>query len=109
MVIVYRMSGWNRAEYLLVRNTLPPHIGMPNLLAERRICPEFVQDEATPENLAGEVIGLLLEPERLLRMKEELQAAVRVLGDSGGASRTARMVLDLAGAPRREPGAAPGA
>jgi lipid-A-disaccharide synthase len=71
-------------------------------MAERRICPEFVQDEATPENLAGAVIGLLLEPERMLRMKEDLRAAVRLLGEPGGAARTARMVVDLARGANRE-------
>ncbi len=55
MVIAYRMSRLNLLEYrVLVKKSLPPHIGMPNLIAGRRICPEFVQDEATGENLARE-------------------------------------------------------
>jgi lipid-A-disaccharide synthase len=97
MVIVYRMSPVNLLEYLFVKKKLPPHIGMPNLLAQQRICPEFLQEEATGENLAREVIGLLLEPERLLRMKEDLKTATRVLGEPGGAARAARMVVELAG------------
>ena len=48
-----------------------------------------------PEALAAEVIGLLLEPERLLRMKEDLRAAVSQLGESGGATRAAQMAIDL--------------
>ena len=103
MVIVYRMSRWNAPEYLLVRKALPPHIGMPNLLAERRICPEFVQDEATPDNLAREVIDLLLQPERLLHMKADLKNVVSQLGEPGGAARTARMVIALAETNRTAP------
>jgi lipid-A-disaccharide synthase len=96
MVITYRMSKANLVEYQFVKNKLPKFIGMPNLLAERLICPEFIQDAATPEALAGEVIGLLLEPERMLKMREDLRAVRSLLGEPGGAARTARMVVDLA-------------
>lgn len=96
MVIVYKMSWLNLPEYWLIRKKLPPHIGMPNLLADRRICPELLQDDATPENLSREIIALLLEPERLLRMKEDLKGAVGLLGQPGGARRTAQTVIDLA-------------
>ncbi len=95
MVILYRLSQDNWLEYQMVKNRLPVHIGLPNLLAGKRICPELVQDAATPEALAAEVIGLLLEPERLLRMKKDLRAAVAQLGDPGGAARTAQMAIDL--------------
>lgn len=96
MVITYRMSRWNTPEYLLARKSLPPHVGMPNLILGRRACPELLQDDATPENLAAEVIALLLEPERLFRMKRDLREAVALLGEPGGAARAAEMVVDLA-------------
>jgi lipid-A-disaccharide synthase len=95
MVIVYRLSKDNWLEYQVVKNRLPVNIGLPNLLAGKRICPELVQDAATPEAIAAEVIGLLLEPERLLRMKEDLRTAVAQLGEPGGAARTAQMAIDL--------------
>ncbi|MBC8101482.1 MAG: hypothetical protein H7Z41_02690 [Cytophagales bacterium] len=95
MVILYRLSQDNWLEYQLIKNRLPEHIGLPNLLAGKRICPELVQDAATPEALAAEVIGLLLEPDRLLRMREDLRAAVVLLGEPGGAARAAEMAMDL--------------
>ncbi|MDX1933586.1 MAG: hypothetical protein SFU56_13340 [Capsulimonadales bacterium] len=101
MVITYRLASSNWLEYMLVRKGIPRFIGMPNLLADRNICPELVQDAATPENLAGEVIGLLLEPDRILRMREDLRNVVRLLGTPGGAGRTAEMVLELADAGNR--------
>ena len=102
MVIVYRMSRLNAPEMWLIRKSLPPHIGLPNLLADRRICPELVQDAATPEAIAQEIIDLLLQPERLLRMRNDLKTAVKLLGEPGGAARAARLVVELAQTAPRE-------
>lgn len=50
MVISYRVSSWT---YHLVRRRLKiPYIGLPNILRERFVVPEILQDDATPENLA---------------------------------------------------------
>jgi lipid-A-disaccharide synthase len=83
----------------LVKSRLPAHVGMPNLLADRRICPELLQGDANPDAIASEAIGLLLEPERMIRMREELREAVACLGGPGGAARTAELVLELADRP----------
>jgi lipid-A-disaccharide synthase len=96
MVIVYRLARTNLLEFLIIKKSLPAHIGMPNLLLERRACPELVQDEMTPANIAREVIALLVEPERLLRMKNDLREAAALLGEPGGARRAAQIVVDLA-------------
>jgi lipid A disaccharide synthetase len=98
MVIMYRMSSANRLEYQFVKKALPQWVGMPNLLAERQICPEFLQDAATPKAISDEVIALLLEPERLLRMREDLRQAIALLGERGGAARAAKIVVELTGA-----------
>ncbi len=96
MVIVYRLAKTNLLQFLIIKKSLPPHIGMPNLLLERRACPELVQDEMTPAGIAREVIALLVEPERLLCMKNDLREAASLLGEPGGARRAAQMVVDLA-------------
>lgn len=96
MVISYKMASINKIEYQLAKARLPAHIGMPNILAGRRIVPEFIQEAATPDALASEVIGLLLEPERMLRMKADLREAVSHLGEEGGAARVARLAVALA-------------
>jgi lipid-A-disaccharide synthase len=38
-----------------------PYVGLPNILAGEFIVPEFLQEEATPENLAQAVINLLFD------------------------------------------------
>ena len=104
MVIMYRMAEANRLEYQFVKKAMPRFIGMPNLLAERIICPEFVQEAATPEAIAQEVVGLLLEPDRLQRMRADLREVTRLLGEPGGSARTAQMVIELAGEGTSQPG-----
>ena len=38
-----------------------PWVGLPNILAGRYVVPEFLQDEATPENLAQALGNLLVD------------------------------------------------
>jgi lipid-A-disaccharide synthase len=50
MVIAYRLSplSWQ----FMRRMHLQPWVGLPNILSGRFVVPEFLQDDATPENLA---------------------------------------------------------
>jgi lipid-A-disaccharide synthase len=57
MVIGYRVAPLSfRIARRLVR---VPYIGLPNLLCDGAVAPEFLQDDATPENLAQAVANLL--------------------------------------------------
>ncbi len=58
MVIAYKMSPWSWR--LMRRMRYQPWVGLPNILAGRFVVPEFLQDEATSENLAqalGNLVG----------------------------------------------------
>lgn len=50
MVIMYRMSPWTWR--LMKRMAYQPWVGLPNILSGRFVVPEFLQDEATADNLA---------------------------------------------------------
>jgi lipid-A-disaccharide synthase len=50
MVIAYRLS--RLSYWLLRRMSYLPYVGLPNILARRFVVPEFIQDDATPRNLA---------------------------------------------------------
>ena len=58
-VIAYRMSDWSWR--LMKRMRYQPWVGLPNILAGRFVVPEFLQDEATPENLAQALGNLVLD------------------------------------------------
>jgi lipid-A-disaccharide synthase len=57
MVIAYRQSPFTWA--LMRRMLYLDHIGLPNILAGEALVPEFIQDKATPGNLANALLELL--------------------------------------------------
>ena len=56
MVIAYKQSPFTWA--LMRRMLYLPYIGLPNILAGENLVPEFVQDKATPGNLANALLEL---------------------------------------------------
>jgi lipid-A-disaccharide synthase len=66
---------------------------MPNLLADEEVCPEFIQDAATPENLARATIELLRDVPRLAKVKGMLAEVVASLGSPGASRRAAKAIV----------------
>ena len=60
MVITYQMSPWSWR--LMKRMKRQPWVGLPNILAGRFLVPEFLQEQATPENLAQALGNLVADP-----------------------------------------------
>jgi len=69
MVITYRMPklSWQ----LLKGMRLQPYVGLPNVLAERFVVPELLQDDATPEKLAETALKLVSDKSKLLDIQQE--------------------------------------
>ena len=57
MVITYKLNPWTWR--LMKRKGYQPYYGLPNILCERFVVPELMQDEATPENLAQALLNLV--------------------------------------------------
>ncbi|MBZ0125654.1 MAG: lipid-A-disaccharide synthase [Rhodocyclaceae bacterium] len=64
MVIAYRMSPWSWR--LMRRMKYQPWVGLPNILSGRFVVPEFLQDDATSDNLA-QALGNLVEDQETCR------------------------------------------
>jgi len=63
MVIAYNMNGlsWQ----IMRRKQLQPWVGLPNILSGEFVVPELLQNAATPQVMAQEVLAWLDAPERI--------------------------------------------
>jgi len=68
---------------------------MPNLLAGEMVYPEFIQNDATPENLSRTALELLEDESRRTKIKAQLAKIIASLGKPGAAGRAADAVLRL--------------
>lgn len=68
---------------------------MPNILADEMVFPEFIQDDATPENLAGSTLELLQNESLRQKIKLQLARIISSLGGPGASERAATAILSL--------------
>lgn len=99
MAVVYKMPALN---YLLARTLVKiDHIGMVNIVAGKEVCPEFIQDAATPEALAEAISALLGDTPERAAMLQALRESNIALGEGGAAERAAEIIrpsLSISGA-----------
>lgn len=92
MIIAYRMSPMSFA--IAKRIIRVKHVGLPNILCDDRVVPEFLQDDVTPENLAQAALNLY-EDKRVLSAIRERFAAVHAVMKRGAAERSAEALAPL--------------
>lgn len=93
MVIVYRVS-W--LSYWIGRALIQvDHIGLVNLISGRRVAPELIQGEASPERIATEGLRILRDPLLYRRMSEAMEKVKAALGPPGAAKRAGQIVCEL--------------
>lgn len=95
MTIVYK-TAW--LTYTLGRLLVKvPYIGMVNLLAGKLLCPELLQNEATPQALAESIRPLLSDTPAYHTMINGLNEVAASLGQPGAAARAAEIVCSSLG------------
>ncbi|HUW00439.1 MAG TPA: lipid-A-disaccharide synthase, partial [Gallionella sp.] len=78
MVITYRMPALS--WWLMKRKGYQPYYGLPNILCERFVVPELMQEDATPENLAQALLNLVNDANTVAQLEKtftELHLALR--------------------------------
>ena len=93
MVVVYRVSPLTATlAKPLVRT---PYFAMVNLIAEKRVVPELVQHDFTPENVANETLQLLREPNAREAQRRGLEEVRARLGPPGAVERAADEIAEM--------------
>ena len=91
--LLYRAS-WS--TYLLGKHLIKvPYLGLVNLLADDKVVPEFIQQDAHPETLAHEAKFFLQTPELQQKMKEEFRQVREKLGEKGASRRAAQEIQNF--------------
>jgi lipid-A-disaccharide synthase len=93
MVICYKLSPLTYWLGRLLVKT--PFIGLPNIVAGKAVVREFIQHEATANNLATEVGRILTDQDYRETMQENLQAVKQQLGQGGGSKNMALLALEM--------------
>ncbi len=91
MVIIYRghLLSWLITKPLIK----VPHIGLPNLIAGRRIVPELRQYEASGKRIAREAFKILTNREQYSRTKDDLKQMASLMGSENAARNAADAIL----------------
>lgn len=101
MVIVYKAHPLTYGLARLVMRVTS--IGLPNVIAGRRIVPELWQHEVTGENIAAQALSLLHHPQRAASMRAELATLRSRLGTPGVPARVADGILRYLATPASRP------
>jgi len=93
LIVLYKTSP---LTYLLAKALVKiPHIGMVNIVAGKKIVPEFIQSQAKPEKIAEEMEKILKDEDEYKRIKIELNEVKTRLGEKGAYRRGARIVNQM--------------
>ncbi|MBW2654500.1 MAG: lipid-A-disaccharide synthase [Deltaproteobacteria bacterium] len=89
-IIIYRMSTISyRIAKLFVKIK---YAGLANLIVNKEIMPELLQDDATPEKISNKALDML---DHLVNYENQLQIVRKLLGSKGAPKRTATIAISL--------------
>ena len=90
-VVCYKMSKASGLIAKLMNRS--PFISMPNLIAEKQVVSEFVQNEANPTNIIKAIIPLLSDTSERKNMLQDFEQIRRSLGMPGVYERAANAII----------------
>ena len=91
MAIVYKMASFS---YRMMRRMgYLPYVGLPNILAGKFVVPEFIQDDATPENLAQALLNYYSD-KRTCALIAEVFLDIHLQLKQNTAEKAAKAIID---------------
>ncbi len=93
MLVAYKLS---LMTYLLARLLVDTEfIGLPNIIAGKSVVQEFIQGEATPQNMAQEILHILNDQHYAQNLRENLKKVKVKIGEGGGSENMAQLALQM--------------
>jgi len=93
MLVAYKLST---ITYLLAKILVDTEfIGLPNIIAGKAVVKEFIQYEASAENLAEEVLKMLRDKQYIQKLLDGLQSVKVKVGNGGGSENMAELVMEM--------------
>ena len=94
MVVAYKLGAITAFMLRTLGLVKIKYFSQPNLLAGKELVPEFFQEAASPENLAGALARWIEHPAEVARLREEF-AAIHTRLRCDGAERAANEIAEL--------------
>jgi len=94
-VLIYKVAWPTYLAARLVVNV--KYLGMPNLLADKEVVPEFIQHRAKPNALVKAMQPLIENANARQQMISEFDVIIAKLGDIGASERAARAIIEEIG------------
>src|SRR5438067_1121850 len=91
-VLIYKVMWPTYLAARLVVNV--KYLGMPNLLADKEVVPEFIQYRAKPRAVVEAVQPLIENANARERMISEFDSIISRLGETGASERAARAIIE---------------
>jgi lipid-A-disaccharide synthase len=101
MIVIYKVSPLSYA--ILKRLIRIKQIALANIIAGQVIVPELIQSEATADRITAEAVRLLTDTALHQRMRGDLDAVKRNLGQQDGIAGICKLVLKLLGQLEKKP------
>ena len=94
-VLIYKLAP---ATWFIAKHVVEvKYAGLPNLLLQKEVTPELLQNQVTAENIASIIVPWITDEQIRARNINEIQEVRKRLGDAGAVKRTARLILKTAG------------
>jgi len=93
LIIVYKVDA---LSYLIGKQLVKiDSIGLVNVIAEKKIVPEFIQKQFCEKNLIHEMEDLIFNKNRRTKIIQDIKEIKQKLGQAGASERTANMILKM--------------
>jgi lipid-A-disaccharide synthase len=84
----------NFITYVIARSLIKvKYISLVNLIADKEVVKELIQDDFTPSNLMTELRGLLEDKSLIDKQLHEYQKLKNILGEAGASEKTAKLMV----------------